>query len=36
MLPFEIPAVLVDNVIKITSSIAGGIMFSVIYKLKEN
>jgi uncharacterized membrane-anchored protein len=36
MLPFEIPAVLVDNVIKITSSISGGIMFSVIYKLKEN
>ncbi|MDA9769925.1 hypothetical protein N9D02_02705 [Emcibacteraceae bacterium] len=32
MLPFEIPAVLVDNVINITSSMAGGIMFAIIYK----
>lgn len=36
MLPFKIPAVLVDNVINITSSMAGGIMFAVIYKPKEN
>lgn len=36
MLPFEIPAVLVDNLINITSSMAGGSMFATIYRPKES
>ena len=36
MLPFEIPAVLVDNVINILSSMAGGIVFALIYKPIED